>query len=94
MNAPQPLFELTRGNMIESQHFGSIAVVDSTGKLLHSYGDPYAVAFLRSSAKPFQTLPFVEQGGVEHYGFTQADLAISCASHETGQLHLDLIHSL
>lgn len=94
MNAPQPLFELTRGNMIESQHFGSIAVVDSTGKLLHSYGDPYAVAFLRSSAKPFQTLPFVEQGGVEHYGFNKSELAISCASHETGQLHLDLIHSL
>ena len=94
MNAPQPLLELTRGNMIESQHLGSIAVVDSTGKLLHAYGDPNAVAFLRSSAKPIQTLPFVEQGGVEHYGFTQADLAISCASHETGQLHLDLIHSL
>ncbi|MFN3490643.1 MAG: asparaginase, partial [Anaerolineales bacterium] len=51
-------------------------------------------AFLRSSAKPFQALPFVEQGGVEHYGFNESELAISCASHETGQLHLDLIHSL
>ncbi|NJN79805.1 MAG: asparaginase, partial [Anaerolineales bacterium] len=94
MNTPQPLLELTRGKMVESRHFGSIAVVDSTGKLLHSYGDPNVVAFLRSSAKPFQALPFVEQGGVEHYGFTQAELSISCASHETGQLHLDLVHSL
>jgi len=94
MNAHQPLLNLIRGNIIESQHFGSIAVVDSTGKILHSYGDPYTVAFLRSSAKPFQALPFVEQGGVEHYGFNESELAISCASHETGQLHLDLIHSL
>ena len=94
MNASQPLLELTRGKMVESKHYGSIAVVDSTGKLLNSYGDPNRVAFLRSSAKPFQALPFVEQGGVEHYGFTPADLAISCASHETGQLHLDLVHSL
>lgn len=94
MNAHQPLLNLIRGNIIESQHFGSIAVVDSTGKILYSYGDPYTVAFLRSSAKPFQALPFVEQGGVEHFGFNESELAISCASHETGQLHLDLVHSL
>lgn len=94
MSAPQPLLELTRGSLIESRHFGSIAVVDSSGTLLHSYGDPYTVAFLRSSAKPFQCLPFVEQGGVEHFGFNESELAISCASHETSQLHLDVVHSL
>src|SRR5690606_1926738 len=94
MNAHLPLLNLIRGNIIESQHLGSIAVVDSTGKILNSYGDPYVVAFLRSSAKLFQTLPFVEQGGVEHYKFNESELAISCASHETGLLHLNLIHSL
>jgi L-asparaginase II len=67
MSLLQPLLELTRGRVVESTHFGSIAVVDSTGKLLHSYGDPHGVAFLRSSAKPFQALPFVERGGVEHF---------------------------
>jgi L-asparaginase II len=94
MHTPQPLFEQIRGNLIEAQHFGSIAIVDSNGKQLHSYGDPNTVAFLRSSAKPFQSLPFVEQGGVEIFGFNESELAISCASHETGQLHLDLIHAL
>src|SRR5688572_14145020 len=94
MITPQPIFELTRGSLVEARHFGSIVVVDSNGKILNSYGDPNEVAFLRSSAKPFQVLPFVEQGGVENYGFTQADLAISCASHETGQMHLDIVHSL
>ena len=43
----QPLLELTRGRVVESTHFGSIAIVDSNGKLLHSYGDPYEVALLR-----------------------------------------------
>src|SRR5688572_1148559 len=94
MSAPQPIFELTRGSLVEARHFGSIVVVDSNGKILNSYGDPNEVAFLRSSAKPFQAMPLVEQGGVEHYGFTSAELAISCASHETGQLHLDIVHSL
>lgn len=90
----QPLLELTRGSLIESRHFGSIVVVDSHGTILHSYGDPDTVAFLRSSAKPFQCLPFVEQGGVEHFGFNESELAISCASHETAQLHLDIVASL
>ena len=53
-----------------------------------SYGDPQMVAFLRSSAKPFQALPFVERGGVEHYGFTPRELSLSCASHEGSALHV------
>ena len=72
MSTTQPILELTRGGVVEATHFGSIAVVDSTGKLLNSYGDPHTVAFLRSSAKPFQALPFVEHGGVEHYGFKRS----------------------
>jgi len=94
MTAPQPLFELIRGSVVEATHFGSIAVVDSSGKLLYSHGDPHTVAFLRSSAKPFQVLPFVENGGVEHYGYTQRELALSCASHETAQMHLDAVQAL
>jgi len=89
-----PILELIRGSIVESTHTGSIAVVDSGGKLLHFYGDPDTVAFLRSSAKPLQALPFVEQGGVEHYNYSQAELAISCASHETAQLHLDTIFAM
>lgn len=90
----QPLFEVTRGRIIESVHYGSIAIVDSNGKLISSYGDPNAVVFLRSSAKPFQVIPFVEHGGVEHYGFTPRELSISCASHEGSDLHVQTIEEM
>jgi L-asparaginase II len=90
----QPLFEVTRGNIVESVHYGSIAVVDSSGKLLSSYGDPQEVAFLRSSAKPFQVLPFVEGGGVEYFGFTPRELSISCASHEGSDLHVRTVKGI
>ncbi|MBI5964979.1 MAG: asparaginase [Chloroflexi bacterium] len=90
----QPILEIIRGQVVESTHFGSIAVVDSTSKLLHSYGDPYGVAFLRSSAKPFQALPFVERGGVEYFNLTQSELALACASHETAQIHLDAVKAM
>jgi L-asparaginase II len=87
----RPLFEVTRGDIVESVHYGSIAVVDSKGNLISSYGDPKAVAFLRSSAKPFQVLPFVEGGGVEYFGFTPRELSISCASHEGSDLHVQIV---
>ncbi len=89
-----PMLELTRGRIVEAIHSGSIAVVDVSGKLIASYGDPQTVAFLRSSAKPFQVLPFVERGGVEYFGFTSKELALSCASHETAQIHLDAVKAL
>lgn len=89
-----PLLELIRGRIVESTHYGSIAVVDADGRLLASHGDPQTVAFLRSSAKPFQALPFVERGGVEFYGYTPRELALSCASHESAAIHLDAVAAL
>jgi L-asparaginase II len=89
-----PLLELIRGRIIESVHYGSIAVVGADGKLLASHGDPQTVAFLRSSAKPFQALPFVERGGVEFYGYTPRELALSCASHESAAIHLEAVAAL
>ena len=90
----RPLFEVTRGDIIESVHYGSIAVVDSKGKLLSSYGDPKMVAFLRSSAKPFQALPFVENGGMENFGLTPRELSILCASHEGSDLHVQTVEGI
>lgn len=92
--AHQPLLQVSRGNLVESVHYGSIAIVDSNGTLLASHGDPDTVAFLRSSAKPFQALPFVERGGVEHFSFTQAELAISCASHLGSDLHRQTVEAM
>ena len=90
----QPLFEATRGGMVESVHYGCIAVVDSTGKLIASQGDPNMVTFLRSSAKPFQALPFVERGGVEHFKFTPQELSIACASHEGSDMHVHTVEGM
>lgn len=90
----EPLLVVTRGQIQESIHYGSIAVVDPQGTLIASYGDPQAVAFLRSSAKPFQVLPFVERGGVEHFKFTPRELALACASHEGSDMHVRAVHQL
>ncbi len=77
----QPLVEITRGPIVESVQFGALVVVDSTGQVLAGCGDPQTVTFLRSSAKPFQALPFVELGGMEKFGLVDKELAVMCASH-------------
>lgn len=89
-----PILERTRGRLVEATHYGSIAIVDSNGKLLASYGDHHMVAFLRSSGKPFQVLPFVEHGGVEHYKYTPSELSLSCASHDGARIHLEAVKAL
>jgi L-asparaginase II len=94
MPACLPLLELRRGRVVESVHLGSIAAVDSAGTTIAAYGDPGLVAFLRSSAKPFQALPFVERGGADHYGFSARELALACASHEGARIHLEAVGEL
>jgi L-asparaginase II len=90
----QPVFEVTRGQITESIHFGAAAVVDSHGRLLAQLGDPQAVTFLRSSAKPFQALPFIERGGHETFGLTAREVAIMCASHSGTDEHVATIKAM
>jgi L-asparaginase II len=88
------LFELTRGRIVESVHYGAIAIVDSRGLLQYSCGDPQTLAFLRSSAKPFQALPFFERGGPERFGLSQKEQALLCASHEGSDEHVRTVESI
>ena len=89
-----PLVELTRGNLVESLHSGCAAVVDASGNLLAALGDPHYVTFLRSSSKPFQILPLLENGGAEAFRLTERDIALMCASHSGTDEHLAAILDL
>lgn len=84
-----PIFETTRGEMVESRHFGALAVVTPDGRLNASLGDADAVTFTRSCAKPFQALPFVAAGGPAHFGLEPEELALICASHSGTAAHVE-----
>lgn len=87
----QPVVEVTRGDVIESVHFGAVAVADASGRVVASWGDPETATFLRSSAKPFQALPLLESGAADAFGLTPRELAIICASHSGTDEHVDLV---
>jgi L-asparaginase II len=89
-----PVVDVTRGSVVESVHFGAAAVMDSAGTLLASIGSPELITFMRSSAKPFQALPFIESGAWEALDVPRAELAIVCASHSGTDRHLEVVQSL
>lgn len=89
-----PIFEATRGNIVESIHFGAVAVVDSSGRLLAWYGNPKIVTFLRSSAKPLQVLPFIEHGGDQFFHLTSKEIALMCASHDGTDEHVEVVKGI
>ena len=86
-----PLAVATRGSAVESIHYGSVAVVDRSGRLLYSAGDPQTLTFTRSALKPVQALPFVAAGGIERFGFTPQQTALLCASHSGEPRHVDAV---
>ena len=89
-----PLVETTRGGTTECVHYGSVAVVDSAGRLVAATGDPESLNFTRSALKPLQALPFIEDGGMSHYGFTSHELALMCSSHSGEAMHVGIVQRI
>lgn len=89
-----PLVEATRGPLVESIHFGALAVVDASGNLVASAGDADLFANLRSSSKPFQALPLYEDNGSERFDMTEREISITCASHHGTDDHVKVLRGL
>ncbi|AOZ93722.1 asparaginase [Paenibacillus crassostreae] len=83
--------QVIRGHYVESTHHIHIAVVDYTGKLLYSYGDPTRLTFARSAMKPFQAVPIIETGTARAFEYNASEIALSCASHSGEPIHRETV---
>lgn len=89
MPQANPVFvELTRADLVESRHRGACAVVDSTGTIVHAWGDVQALVYPRSSLKPLQVLPLIESGAAERFDLSDQEIALACASHNSEPFHI------
>ena len=79
---------------MECEHYGHIAVCDSAGKILAEWGDPLLPTYMRSSAKPFQAITCLQTGAMQAYQWTDAELALICASHGAEPVHLETVRSI
>lgn len=84
------LVDVTRGNLIESRHRGSVAVIDADGGTVLSLGDVERHVFPRSAVKAIQALPLVESGIADKYGLTDQEIALACSSHSGEPEHVEV----
>jgi len=90
--------ELWRGAVLESRHSVHATLVDETGAVLASAGDPALTTTARSSLKPFQLWAGLSQGVSDETSFSDEELALMCASHNGEPEHVKgceaLLHKL
>ena len=88
------LLKIYRGKLEDLYTFGSIVVVDNNGKIIFSKGNPYKVAFPRSSAKLMQAMVPLSLGAQEKFNLTKEEIAIICASHSGEEFHIKTVSNL
>lgn len=83
-----------RNNVLECEHFGAICAVDEHRSLKWSLGDMQAPRFLRSAGKPFQIIPAVKHGMLEHYHLSEQELALMLSSHRGEDMHIETLNHI
>jgi L-asparaginase II len=87
------LVEITRGDLVESVHRGSIVIADAKGNIRFALGDLKTPIYPRSSLKPIQALPLLESGAAEAFGLGDEEIALACASHSGEPMHTTRVAS-
>ncbi|MDO5659273.1 MAG: asparaginase [Paracoccus sp. (in: a-proteobacteria)] len=90
MVKPAEMIELWRGDLREGVHRGH-AVIHDGRDVVAAWGDPGAVIFPRSSCKMVQALPLLESGAADAAGLGEEQLALCCASHSGGAMHVSRV---
>lgn len=68
-------------------------VVDASGQILYSWGDPDRLVHPRSAVKPLQALPLVETGAADAFELGERELALACSSHNGEPGHVEAVES-
>lgn len=84
------LVEVHRGHCVESSHRGSAVAVDASGAVVFSLGHA-GMVYPRSALKIFQAIPLVQSGAADHFNVTPAEIALTCASHNAEEFHVQAV---
>ncbi len=87
------LVEVTRGDMVESRHTGTVAVVDARGAVKLSCGNISQPIYPRSAIKPIQAIPLIESGAADAFKLSDAEIALACASHGGEPRHVETVRA-
>lgn len=82
--AHAPIAVQTRGDLVESIHYGSVVVLDPAGDVVFGRGEPEAAFYPRSALKPLFAAGMLRAGSA----LTPEQLALASASHSGSRRHL------
>jgi len=94
LSANPVVVEVTRGPLVESRHRGSLAITDREGQVILAIGDTSGPVYPRSAIKALQALPLVEDGAADAFGFTDAEIALACSSHNAEPAQVEAARSM
>ena len=78
------LLNVTRGDVVESRHRGSLVLLGTDGRAAVTIGDVDSPVYPRSSLKPLQTVALLASG----FTGSTATVALASASHHGEPVHL------
>jgi L-asparaginase II len=81
---PPVLLEVRRGSVVESHHRGDFVLLDASGAIEASAGDPDATMFPRSCLKPVQAVALLDAG----FSGAAEWVALATGSHDAEDVHI------
>jgi L-asparaginase II len=87
---------VNRNGFKESLHEVDIAVCDADGSVILGMGDVESIIFPRSAMKPLQSIALIEllNSSSDIPEFSEAEVALICASHNGETLHTEAVTKL
>ncbi len=96
-NSQNPLsVQINRNGFKESYHQVDVAVCDADGSVVLGMGDLNSIIFPRSAMKPLQSIALIELVKTleDIPEFSEAEVALICASHNGERLHTEAVQGL
>jgi len=88
------IVDALRGGLVESRHYGDIAVADGRGKLIAKVGEENRRTFTRSSIKSWQALALFSLWPEARDIFTLEERGVMLASHSGEPRHTAAVKSI
>ena len=85
------MVEVTRSNEVESVHYGTAVLINSSGEVLKEWGNSDLLIYPRSALKPIQSLNLYKDGVAEGLKLSNEYIALTTASHHAEDLHQKMI---
>ena len=85
------MVEVTRSDEVESIHYGTAILINSSGEILQEWGNSDILIYPRSALKPIQSLNLYKDGVAEGLNLSDEFIALTTASHHSESFHQKMV---